>query len=242
MKRTSSFLVVFTTISTVILACFQARATPVVITNVPAYVQLQTSYSNEAPHWTGCYPTATAMALGYYKLHDYKNLFRTNGVAVYSTTNVLAEIGKLAELMKTDNAGWTVSSNLVPAVISYTRSKGYFFTATSYKFIGNPSLTSTTRNLWKIYTNEIALCRPMLFFVNAFTNGSADHLVTAIGYEDRGANGFWYGCYNTYNEAETNIMWYKFQNIDDDRTQRYYAISQITQIKSKGRGGLIRVF
>lgn len=240
MKRTSSFLVVFITISTVMLTCFQAKATPVVITNVPAYAQHQTSYSNEAPHWTGCYPTATAMALGYYKLHDYKNLFKTNGVAVYSTTNVLAEIGKLAELMKTDNAGWTDTSNLIPAIVSYTRSKGYFFTAKEYEFeIAGSNPTAATKKLWGLFTNEIVNCRPMLFYVNAITNRSADHLVTAIGYEDRGANGFWYGCYNTYNEAETNIMWYKFQIRS---SSSYYGVSTMTQIKSKGRGGLIRVF
>jgi len=56
-----------------------------------------------------------------------------------------------------------------------------------------------------------------LYQVDSEGTGGTDHFVPVMGYDDRGADGLWYGAYNTWHEEET-IDWYQFQGMSDNYT------------------------
>jgi hypothetical protein len=49
-----------------------------------------------------------------------------------------------------------------------------------------------------------------MFLVDTDANGDTDHFIPVFGYDDRGQDGLWYGCYTTYHEGET-VDWYQFR-------------------------------
>jgi hypothetical protein len=48
-----------------------------------------------------------------------------------------------------------------------------------------------------------------VFNVDSNGDGSNDHSVPVLGYDDRGSGGKWFGCYTTWSEDET-VQWYQF--------------------------------
>lgn len=60
---------------------------------------------------------------------------------------------------------------------------------------------------WADYKAEIDAGRPVMLLVDTDGNGSTDHFVTAIGYDDSGMK---YGIYDTW---DTNIHWYIWREI-----------------------------
>jgi hypothetical protein len=199
----------------VLIPCLPAKADPVVISGVPAYTW-----------YHGCVPTSIGMVMGYWDTHGYPNLFSASGSAVYSTANVQDEISSPAHNAKYDGAdvaglptppftsiadwcgtsvdpqgyGYSPSSNNRTAIIGYASYKGYVFQASTKSF-------SST---WTALVNNVNAGRPMLSLVDSNGDGTADHLITVFGYDDRGGGNLWYGCYTTGSEEETPI-WNKFQ-------------------------------
>jgi hypothetical protein len=212
----------------VIVACVIALLIPasafgavVQLSNVPAY------------NWYhGCTPTAVGTVMGYWDLHGYPNMFDASGwAAVSQTANVQDQISSPAHNAKydptPDNAGLPVPpktsiadylgtskdplgygstyvSNIISGMTGYASSRGYASTATQYTYIAG--LISLT---WSKLTSEINAGRPMVFNVDSDGNGSNDHSVPVIAYDDRGSGGKWYGCYTTWSEDET-IQWFQF--------------------------------
>jgi hypothetical protein len=196
-------------------------ASPVTLSNVPAY------------NWYhGCTPTAVGSVMGYWDMHGYGNLFSASGWdAVSQTVNVQDQISSPAHNAKydptPDNAslptpaktsiadflgtskdplgyGSTYVSNIIGGMTSYASSRGYASTATQYTYLlGIVGLT------WSKLTSEINAGRPMVFNVDSDGNGTNDHSIPVLGYDDRGSGGKWYACYTTWSEDET-IQWYQF--------------------------------
>jgi hypothetical protein len=191
------------------------------LTNVPAY------------NWYhGCTPTAVGSVMGYWDLHGYSNLFNASGwAAVSQTANVQDQISSPAHNAKYDSTpdnpnlpvppktsiadylgtsidplgyGSTYVSNIIYGMTGYASSRGYASTATQYTYLlGLAGLT------WSKLTSEINAGRPMVFNVDSDGNGTNDHSVPVLAYDDRGSGGKWYGCYTTWDENET-ISWYQF--------------------------------
>jgi len=99
--------------------------------------------------------------------------------------------------------GWSWASEIDDAFIGYVNQQnaGYNPTATEYMW-------STGALTWQLLTNEINNNRPMGFIVDTDGDGSTDHFVAVVGYDD--GNPRKYGCYDTW---YTNIRWETFQGM-----------------------------
>jgi hypothetical protein len=199
-------------------------ATPILLSNVPAY------------NWYhGCGPTAAGSVVGYWDLHGYPDLFNASGWSNVSLTkNVQDQISspehnarydpKPDDLTKpqswnsiadwfhtsegTLNLGWSYLSYADDAFIGYTNYRGYTFSS------WNEWYGAFT---WEDLVNEIDSCRPMMFLVDSSGSGDTDHFVPVLGYDDRGADGKYYGLYTTWSEAET-VEWRQFRSMSSSYT------------------------
>ncbi len=200
-----------------------AVAAPVTLPNVPAY-----------DWYHGCGPTAAASVIGYWDLHGYSNLFGAEGWANVSlTANVKDQISSpehnakydpipdntalpvppmtsIADWMRTSvdplGFGWSYIHYAPQTFTGYANYRGYNFSAWNEQF-GSGGL------VWSDLTSEIDAGRPMLFFVNSAGNGSTDHAVPVLGYDERSAGNLWYALYTTWSESET-IEWKQFREMN----------------------------
>jgi hypothetical protein len=196
-----------------------AAGTPVTLSDVPAY------------YWYhGCSPTSAASVIGYWDLHGYPNLFTASGSNVFLTANVQDQISSpehnakydptpdnpslptppmtsIADWYKTsvDPHGYGASyvSDAPDAFIGYANYREYTFSAWNEVY-------SPLGFTWEDLTAEISAGRPMRFSVDSNGDGGTDHSVPVLGYDDRGAQGRWYGIYTTWSEDET-ILWEPFR-------------------------------
>jgi hypothetical protein len=120
----------------------------------------------------GCAPTAAASVLSYY--------------------NLSVDIGQLAQAMGTVG-GTTNVMNIAPGIVNYTQQLGYTFEAATLDF---------REFSWLNYTNAIDAGRPVMMSVDSNADWNVDHEVVAIGYEDRGVSGLWYGFYTGWEDTE----------------------------------------
>jgi hypothetical protein len=193
---------------------------PCTLSNVPAY------------NWYhGCGPTAAASIIGYYDVHGYDNLFTASGWNdVKLTANVQNQISSPAHNAKYDpdpddpnlpvppntsiacwfqtsvnqSYGWSYQSRADDALREYAKYRGYTTATSTYEYYG--AFT------WSDLVGQINAGRPMMFLVDSDGNGGTDHFVPVLGYDDRGVNGQFYGCYTTWTENET-IDWYQFRGM-----------------------------
>jgi hypothetical protein len=199
----------------IVLACGTCAADPIIISGVPAY------------YWYGgCGPTAAASIIGYWDQHGYSNLFDASGSDVFLTAKVQDQISSpahnakynltpgdpnlpaspetsVADFFNTSN-GWSYQNYADAAFTGYAASRGYQV-ASSYDYFYSGFS-------WNRFTDEINAGRPMMFLVDITGSGSSDHFVPVVGYDDRGAEGLWYGMYTTWSESET-VVWEPFRGI-----------------------------
>ena len=198
------------------------RAEPITLTNVPAY------------NWYhGCGPTALGSIFGYYDLRGYDNLFDASGWdAVKLTANVQDHLTSPEHIAKynptpdnsslpvpafTSIADW-LRTSVDPneygasqrtyaddALLGYSAYRGYEGATVS-------NLTYAINFSWLSLTSEIDAGRPLVLFVDSDGNGTSDHIVPVLGYDDRGAGGKYYGCYTTWTENES-VAWYEFRGM-----------------------------
>jgi hypothetical protein len=196
-----------------------------ILDNVPAYLW-----------YHGCGPTAAGSVLGYWDLNGYPSLFDASGWDdVKLTANVQDQISSPAHNAKYDpdpdnpalpvppmtsiadwfgtsvdplQYGWSYQSKADDAFEGYANYRGYEFD--SY----NRSWSSFS---WDDLVAEIDAGNPMMFLVDSSGNGSTDHFVPVFGYDDRGADGLWYGIYDTWGEDETT-RWEMFRPMSSSWT------------------------
>ena len=205
------------------------------LSDVPAYL------------WQhGCGPTAIGMLIGYWDMHGCPNLIagdsssQTSSVeeAIASTehyndyslpidntgtgllqdkselggahtNNCIADWSETSWSSQGNYYGWTWLSAIDDATEGYAAAMGYgSFTA------HNENWGAFT---WNDFVAEIDAGRPMVFIVDTDANGSTDHFVTAIGYDDSTHR---YACYDTW---DTSVHWYNFAQMAPGRTYGIYA-------------------
>ena len=93
--------------------------------------------------------------------------------------------------------GWSWLSDIGPAFIDYVNQQNSCY---------NP--TATSGLTWDILKNEIDSNRPMVFLVDTDGDGSSDHFVPVIGYDDGSPHK--YACYTTWGYMP-GVRWYNFQ-------------------------------
>jgi len=89
-----------------------------------------------------------------------------------------------------------------------------------------PEVTNTyfTTFSWEEYKEEIDNNRPMVLLVDTDGDGSTDHFVTAIGYDDATSE---YGIYDTW---DSNIHWYQWREIGPGISWGIYGVTTIRNI------------
>ncbi len=221
----------------ILLAGSVAWGDPVVLENVPAY------------NWYhGCGPTAAATIIGYYDAQGYSNLFDAAGWDnVKLTANVQDQISSPAHNAKYDKTpdktnlptppntslacwfrtsvdplqyGWSSLSYSDNAFEGYATYRGYECDSW-YESYSSGTFT------WADLVGEIDVGRPLMFLVDTDGNGGTDHFVPVFGYEDRGVDGLWYGCYTTWSELET-VRWERFRGMGDTWGVGYATFVTIT--------------
>ena len=213
-----------------------AFSLPIVLDYAPSY-----------KWYHGCAPTSSANIMGYWDLHGYNRLFTASGWdEVRYTNNVQDHISSpehnakydphpddpdlpsppdtsLADFMGTSqgnlNMGWTYVDKIDNALRDYPAYMGYNF---------NSAYMGTT---WENFTYEINVGNPVLLNVDSSGDGSVDHSMTGIGYEDRGLDGLWYASYNTWHESET-IDWYQFRPRSSDYKFGLYSMAYVHPLDS----------
>ena len=194
-----------------------APAAPILLDNMPAY------------NWYhGCGPTAAGSIVGYWDLAGLPNLFDASGPTIYLTANVQDQISSpehnakydpdpddpnLPVPVKTSIADWFKTSVNLPYGWSYQSDAPAAFTG----YFGYRGYTASSgwtfydaSSSWSSFTNQINKGAPVMFLVDSTGDGGTDHFVPVFGYDDRGAGGLWYACYDTWSEGET-VRWKQFR-------------------------------
>ncbi len=190
-----------------------------VLSSVPAY-----------KWYHGCGPTAVASVIGYWDLFGYSNLFDARGDDVFLTENIQDHISSpehnakynstpddpnlpvpsftsIADWFQTSvdplKHGLSYLSYADDAFTGYMTYRGY-----NFETINN----SYSSQLWNDLVLEIDSGHPAMFSVDTDGNGSTDHSVPVLGYDDRGSEGQFYGLYTTWSEDES-VVWKPFQGL-----------------------------
>ncbi len=126
----------------------------------------------------------------------------------------------LADFMKTswssigNRYGWSYDSDLQISLDQYV------------PYV-NPAYSVETENIacwdaefsWQRYKAEIDSGRPVVLLVDTDSDGSTDHFVTAIGYDDSSLE---YGIYNTW---DTQLHWHSWADISPGQPWGVYSMT-----------------
>jgi uncharacterized protein (TIGR02145 family) len=197
----------------------------------------------------GCGPTALGMIIGYYDSQGFPDLIEgeastqstdvNNAIASdlhyndYSlpldySPNLLkdkSELGgahtsnSIGDFMKTSWSsrqnywGWSWASDVAPAFSGFVSLKNSLYIVTnSYIYFSNP-------DRWNLFKNEIDNNRPVVLLVDSNGDGSTDHFVTGIGYDD---NTSMYAIYDTW---DNNIHWYQWRSMSSGYAWGIYGFN-----------------
>ena len=216
---------------------FEATGTKT-ITGVPSYNWLR-----------GCGPTATGMVIGYYDLNGFPDLIPGDASSMTADVNNAiandlhyndyslpidvtptllkdkSELGGahtsncIADFMRTSWSsagnyyGWSYATDVSPAFTSYVGHMN-----TKY-LVTNTYVLWSNSDKWNLYKNEIDNNRPVVLLVDSDGNGTTDHFVTGIGYDDTNSL---YGIYDTW---DNNIHWYSWTGISSGVTWGIYGFN-----------------
>ncbi len=120
------------------------------------------------------------------------------------TDNSLADYMHTSMSTYSNYYGWSWSSDLAPAFVSYVNQQN-----SSYQASHRGYYWSSGTLTWDVLKNEIDAGRPMVFLVDTNADGATDHFVTVIGYRET-TRGPEYGMMDTWSE---NIHWESFAGI-----------------------------
>jgi hypothetical protein len=117
--------------------------------------------------------------------------------------NCIADFMKTSQSAYDNYYGWSWFSDADDGLWGYVNwvNSQYVASTTTLRYTGSGSGLT-----WSKFCSEIDANRPVILLVDTQGDNSADHFVTAIGYDDSNN----YGCYNV---LDTNIHWYDFSKI-----------------------------
>jgi Peptidase_C39 like family len=118
------------------------------------------------------------------------------------TSDSIADFMETSFSSRGNYYGWSWSNDIRPAFNDYCalRSTNYWTSSTQY---------STISGLWSVLVSEIDNGRPMIFLVDTDGNGTTDHFVTIIGYDDTPPTR--YACWDTW--STSTVRWEKFSEM-----------------------------
>lgn len=182
------------------------------------------------PWYNGCGPTAAGMVIGYWQAHGFPNLisggnsWSANQQAV---KDMIGSPGYIRDYLPTPDRSPTAGDPLhrdncvadfmhcsrnplqadeslenaqYTGLADYSRYCGYYGVSARYEYY---------LMVWSDLVSAINSANPVELFVDSNGDGTADHFVTAIGYDDTNGSKR-YACYNTW---DLDVHWYTFQPI-----------------------------
>jgi hypothetical protein len=119
------------------------------------------------------------------------------------SNNCVADFMKTSQSRYDNYYGWSWFSDIGTALEGYVNwaAPQYEISTTSFRYTGSSSGLT-----WNKFCAEINANRPVILLVDTQGDNSADHFVTAIGYDDSQN----YACYNV---QDNNIHWYDFSKL-----------------------------
>jgi hypothetical protein len=123
--------------------------------------------------------------------------------------NSLADFMNTSKSTSNNYYGWSWFSDVVDSLEGYVKSINPQYEPFAYNLVWG-ELT------WEKYCNEIDAGRPVVLLVDTNGDGSTDHFITAIGYDDSNN----YACYNTW---DNNVHWYDFSKISGGNAWGIYG-------------------
>lgn len=211
----------------------------IIISDIPSYIW-----------YRGCGPTALGMVVGYYDtngfpdlvvgdafyqntnvnnmianndhyndyslpLDYYPNLLQDNSeLGGAHDSNCIADYMFTSWSLQNNYWGWSWSNHIGPAFTQYALQQNEFYQI-------NTSFVTYNSNSWVIYINEIDNNRPVVILVDTDGNGSTDHFVTGIGYNDTTHE---YAIYDTW---DSDIHWYTYQELSNSNLWGVYGFTKI---------------
>ena len=169
--------------------------------------------------YNGCGPTSSGMIIGYWDAHGYSNLIPGSNDWVaneQAVKDMIASPGHIRDYVPTrnrtptpedpwhandcvadwfqcsknpDNYGWAYFSYADDSLRDYAIYRGYT-TSAVYNLMYASSL-------WDTFTAAIDNNHPVEFLVDSDGNGSTDHFVAAVGY-DNTPGAYRYACWDTW--------------------------------------------
>jgi len=201
----------------------------VLLSSVPSYLW-----------WHGCGPTASGMMIGYWDANGFPDLiagsndWNTNSQAVKA---MIASPGHIRDYVPTpdrtptpqdpyhpedcvadfddcsrypDQHGWSYFSHQDDGLRDYAEYCGY---------TGSKSWNVYYSSLWDDFVEAIDNGCPVEFLVDSDGNGSTDHFVTAIGYDDTPAQER-YACRDTWSHT---VRWCRFRAMSSSYSWGVYG-------------------
>lgn len=127
-------------------------------------------------------------------------------------SNCVADFFQTSWSSRNNYYGWSWFSDVPGSFTDYVN-----LIASQY----NPSATNKyfTQFSWSNYKAEIDDGRPVVFLVDTDGDGSTDHFITGIGYNDATMK------YGTYNTWDSNIHWYTWRGMQAGNTWGIYGVT-----------------
>lgn len=195
---------------------------------------------SDVPNYTwygGCGPTAAGMIIGFWDDHGYGNLITAGDGTNSWTTNrdavkaMIASDGYfedwypkpdrqeppyhaddcVADFMGAsrgaEEPGWSSATEQASGMTEYAAYRGYTETRGTWVWYNK---------LWELFVAEVDAGRPMEFYVDSTGNGSADHFVTAFGYDDTPGAKQYFG----YDTSGLAGQWHDFAGLEAGQAWR----------------------
>ncbi len=186
-----------------------ASGAVVKVSDVPSYAQAPAGFAGYPTGFPGCAPTAGGMVIGYWDGQGYDDLIPGSNSWADNRPAVEAMIGSaghyddywdadatpplhtddcVADFMGTSRDpkgnGQTSEAAVYFGLVEYAKSRGYEHANGWFSLFGG---------LWDRFVAEIDAGRPMVFAVDTGGDGTVNHCVTVVGYDDSpGAERYYY--------------------------------------------------
>lgn len=126
--------------------------------------------------------------------------------------NSIADFMETSQSIRSNYYGWAWFSAMDDAFRDYVQ-----LVAPAYSTIVENKTWSEFS--WNAFKTEIDAGRPVVFLVDTNADGSTDHFVPAIGYNDDGGTNM-YACLNTWDES---VHWYEFAEVASGQSWGIYG-------------------
>jgi hypothetical protein len=133
------------------------------------------------------------------------------------TSNSIADFMFTSFSSQNNRYGWSWSNHVGPALVNYVQMMKPAATV-------NYTNRGWSGSLWSQYQTEINANRPVVFLVDSSGDGSTDHFITGIGYDEIGGKKY-YAAWDTW---YSTIRWQEFVQMQSGTNWGIYGMTALT--------------